>query len=168
VRVSRRLRVWRVAAVVAVAPLFLGACSTSNLNFRADTRVKFQTPKARQTVALPVTVTWDATGVPAGTHFGVFVDRAPMRPGHGLSAVVGSCPGRLDCQSTATLESRGVFVTNGNSVRFDTLPNTNTGKRHQARETQRVVVVYLDAQNRRVSESAFALEFFLDRQGSAA
>ena len=167
-KVTRRGRGWRVAAAVAALPLLLSACSTNNLNFRADTRLEFKTPKARQTTTLPVTVTWNANDVPAGTHFGVFVDRAPMRPGHGLSAVVGTCRGHLDCQSKDTLESRGVFVTNGNSLQFDSLPFTNTGKRHQARETQRIVIVYLDGQNRRVSESAFALEFFLDRNGSGA
>jgi hypothetical protein len=146
-------RRWAAFALPVLAAIVMGACSTSDLNFRADTRVKFRTPAARQTVQLPVTVAWEASSLPTGSHFGVFVDRAPVKPGHGLGAL-----------SPDELHTQNVYVTDATSLAFDTLPDTNAGKRHQAKETQRVTIVYLDAGNRRVGESAFALEFFLKRQ----
>jgi len=108
------------------------------------------------------------SGLPAGIHFGVFVDRPPIRPGHAISALADQqCKRTPGCPSPDYLQTLGVYITEGTSLVFDTLPDTNAGKHHQTKETQRVTVIYLDSQNRRISESAFALEFFLNRRGTS-
>jgi hypothetical protein len=77
----------------------------------------------------------------------VFVNRAPVKPGKVLDAA----------------DTTDVYVTDQRSIRFDSLPDTNAGKHNQERETQRVTIVYLDGDNRRMGESAFQREFFLER-----
>lgn len=156
-----------IAVVVVATASLLSACGTSNLNFVADTRVKFLAPDARETVTLPVTVSWEASDLPPGTRFGVFVDRSPMKPGQSVNALVDDqCKRTPDCPTREYLETRGLYITSGTSLTFETLPNTNAGKRNQLKETQRITIVYLDENNRRMSESAFEREFFLDRKSS--
>lgn len=158
----------RLSAIACASLVLLAACNTDNLRFTADDRIELLTPRARETVALPVTVSWQVTeALPAGAHFGVFVDRHPMGPGRDMRSVVDErCKRSPGCPSKEYLEANGVYTTTEPILQLATLPDTNEGRHGQATETHRIVVVYLDEQDRRIGESAYQREFYLRRDGS--
>lgn len=156
----------------------LSGCIPQGLAFRTDERLTFVTPEDRSTVTLPVTISWRiedflVTG-PGGTlsdsagYFAVFVDRTPMPPGEPLRWIArkdNSCRADDGCPDAEYLAGRGVYTTNGTSITLDQLPRTTNDE--DRRERHRATVVLLDAETKRIGESAFEIEFDLERKGSA-
>ena len=146
----------------------------SNLQFKNDDRLSFESPKARHRVTAPVTVSWSmkdftATGLNGSTDksegvYAVFVDRAPMPAGKDLRWLFRSdsgCKHDAHCPTQQQLTDRGVFVTTETSVTIDVLPQVGQGK---GDEQHYVNVVLLDGTGHRVGESAWYLPFTSKRR----
>ena len=165
----------QVPALLALV-LALSACVPQGLAFRVDQRLTFVTPEDRSTVQLPLTLDWeirDFEVVEPGTggaadedagYFAVFVDRAPMPPGKPLSWLArddSSCRESDGCPDEEYLNGRGVYTTTDTELTLEQLPRTTD--REDRKERHRVVVVLLDAEDRRIGESAFEIAFDVER-----
>lgn len=152
-------------ALAGAGLLALSACSTSGLAFQQDDRVTITEPRSEAAVAPPFTISWSAPGVrvspPAsggpGVYFAVFVDRAPLRPGQHLLALVDpACRRRPRCADLAYFADHGVFLTASRSVQVAVLPKKG---RHE------VTVVLMGQDDRRRGESVFRREIQDARKG---
>ena len=172
------LRLRRAACGAALAALsaLLSGCSTDGLAFRVDERLTFVTPEDRATVPLPVTLDWEirdfeVTG-PGGPvrddagYFAVFVDRTPMPPGEPLRWLARDdrdCLRDEACPDAEYLSARGVYTTEDTRLVLTDLARTGDD---DERERHRATVVLLDAQSRRIGESAFEIAFEIERTTS--
>ncbi len=152
-------------AAALVGALALGAlagCGVRGLAFREDTRVDIVEPADREVVALPVTVRWTVRDF--GGSFAVVVDGAPQPPGEPLGWFArddDSCRARVGCPDEEYLANRRVFVTAEPELTVERLPDTEIEGRR--REFHEVTVVLLDGEGRRVGESAWSVEFQVER-----
>lgn len=176
--VPRRVATTLMAlALAATVP----ACVSDGLAFRTDTRVEVTSPEDRSEVTLPVTVSWTVRdfevvepGEPAGVstdqeagYFGVFVDRAPQPPGEPVAWVARddpSCRAADGCPDAEYLALRGVFETTDTSITLSQLPQASAESRTRERHT--VTIVLLDPEGRRIGESAFPVDFIVDRDAT--
>jgi hypothetical protein len=139
----------------------MSGCSVSGHSFFQDDRLELISPEDRSQVRLPVTVRWradDRDVRPVNGAFGVLVDRAPPPPGRTLAWLFRddeNCEDTAGCPDAAYLAERRVFETTGTSVAIDRVFATGDADR----ELHEVTVVLLDAQHRRVSESAWTVRF---------
>lgn len=164
--------------VLLVAVGGSSACVADGLAFRTDTRVEITSPEDRSEVTLPLTVSWTVRdfrivepgdevgeGQDAG-YFGVFVDRAPQPPGETVGWVARDDPGcrPVDgCPDEEYLAVRGVYETTDTSMTFNQLPQPVGDPATRERHT--VTIVLLDTEGRRIGESAFSVDFTVEREG---
>lgn len=155
---------------VAVAVLAAGALTgCGDLQFRQDHRVSFTAPADRSTVTTPVTLRWSVrdfalTGLDGSRDrgqgaFGVFIDRAPVRPGEDLRSVASgdeSCLRSPGCPDAAYLAARGVYTTTQPRLTVDRLVRTAPSGRP---DLHRATVVLLDGTGSRIGESAWQRDF---------
>ena len=151
----------RPLAFVLAAAIALPACAVHGLGFDNDHRVKIITPKTRAKVDLPVTISWRAPDIrrsaTAGPFFVVFLDRAPIRPGQSLRAVADdTCNRTPGCPDLGYLRDRYVFVTRTTSLTLDAVPK-KSGQRTGAKDSHEATIVLVDADGRRIGESAFTV-----------
>jgi hypothetical protein len=177
VRLGRVLLV-AVAVAVAVATSGCGLTHLSDLNFRVDDRLHFQTPEARSLVHAPVTVSWtisDFTVAASGSappsrdagYFAVFVDRAPIKPGESLKAVGKgdpTCEHDPRCPNKAYLNDHRVYTTTQRHLRLPLI--TDIVGDHETLQLHAVTVVLLDTSGHRIGESAWELDFRMHRVSS--
>lgn len=162
-------------AFVLIATL-ASACGTSGLNFRKDERVTITEPQDRAKVRLPLTVTWtsrdfDVTGRdgskrPDAGYFGVYVDRAPQPPEKTqawLARIDQRCKGVPSCPDEEYLAGINVYGTTKHSFTVQRLPQppSNAPRR---REFHEVTIVLLNGAGERIGESAFTIEFEVERE----
>lgn len=161
----------RIAAALAALSLSAGC---GDLAFRVDDRLTITAPSDRALVELPVTVSWvvrDFKIVTPGStsaakdqgYFAVFVDRAPVPPGKPLEWLARAdddCKRDQGCPDANYLASLGVFTTTDTSFVVErTLRHSGSSKdRHQ------VVVILMDAEGRRIGESAYRVVFDVKRK----
>jgi hypothetical protein len=164
--------------VVLVMCAALTACVPQGLAFQVDDRLTFSTPEDRSEVSLPVTLDWeirDFEVVEPGQsrpsedagYFAVFVDAAPMPPGKPLRWLARkdtSCRESEGCPDAEYLSSRGVYTTTDTRLVLDQLPRLSNDE--DRRERHRAVVVLLNAEGERIGESAFEIEFDVERNGT--
>jgi hypothetical protein len=162
----------RVAAIVVLG-LLLSACNAGGLNFREDRRLSILAPDDLQTVSLPVTIRWemkdfdvldgpDGSGDGGRGRFAVFLDRTPMPPGKDLDWLArndDSCRPNPDCPNEKWLNDRKVWVLSETELTFETMAVRD----ERGRDLHEATIVLLDGRNRRIGESAFAVEFVVDR-----
>jgi hypothetical protein len=169
----------RCAAPLFAAALLAGCGLThlQDLQFRADKRLHFVSPKARTTVHQPVTVTWtmsDFTVAGLGSqpptrdagYFAVFVDRAPIKPGHTLKDVGKGdpfCEHTASCPDRKYLRDHNVFTTTATGMKFPIIPSVQTDKSRVQLHT--FTVVLLDTSGRRIGESAWELDLRIPKLG---
>lgn len=165
----------RRAVALIAGVLALGGCAFSGLSFRVDERLAFTAPSDREIVTLPVTVEWevsdfevtgpDGSTEPTDGYFGVFLDRAPQPPGETVKWFAKddeSCRPADGCPDAEYLSARGVFTTRKTQFVIRTLPPPPTALAER-REFHEVTVVLLDGSGRRIGESAFSVQFEVDR-----
>lgn len=156
----------RLAACALVAAGLLAAgCGASGLSFVTDERVEILEPRDRASVRLPLEVRWRAEGIEPGGSFGVFVDRAPQPPGETFRWIArddNGCVASLGCPDQTYLADRGVFATSETTFRIELLPRT-VAEEQQRREFHELTIVLLDADGRRVGESAWFVDFQVER-----
>lgn len=127
---------------VLLCALTLGGCTSDGLAFRVDERVTITTPADRSTVELPLRLAWTVNGFDGS--FAVFVDRAPMRPG-GMF-----------------VPQRGAYTTTETELILEDVERDTDDRR----ERHTATIVLLDDTGRRVGESAFDVDFEVERKGS--
>ena len=156
--------------LAALAVLLLSSCRASGLAFREDDRVDILEPRSREKVTLPVTLRWETKGLELGreggpTRFAVFVDRAPMHPGQGLRSLGDDvCKRTPGCPDASYLRDRYIFLTKKNALELDALPdNRSSSNRTGSKDTHEVAIVLLDDADQRVGETAYRVEFTLER-----
>jgi len=166
----------RCARLASVLLLFAtSACSVRGLDLKTDKRLTFISPKDRSKVTLPLTVTWrvrdfTVTG-PDGAqrsdagYFGVYVDRTPQPPGENQAWLLrddANCKRFNMCAHTDVLNEANIFSTKQEHFTIDRLPLPPTGS-VKRREIHDVTIALLDGRGDRIGESAFRLEFEVDR-----
>lgn len=158
----------------------VSACNIGDLSFRNDHRVQVSEPAERVTLPLPVTVRWTVkdfhvTG-PSGSpdrqsgYFAVFFDSTPMPPGESMAWVANqdqSCAHTPGCPDADWLAFRGIYTTSNTYVTVANLADTRTpssvDSRRRGPEGHRATIVLLNGEGDRIGESAFTVNFFLDR-----
>jgi hypothetical protein len=158
------------------AALLASSCSVRGLDFKKDERIEIVSPSDREKVALPVTVSWtardfDVTGRDGAAHedagyFGIYVDRSPQPPSETQDWVArddAQCKRTPGCPDAAYLATRDVHTTTGTSFEIPRLPlPTETAQRR--REFHEVTIVLLNGKGERIGESAFTVQFEVDRE----
>ena len=153
------------------------ACDVSRLQFKNDHRLSFESPKDRQKVSTPFTISWsmkdfDTSGGLDGTTddhhgvFAVFVDRAPMPVGKDIKWIGHgdtSCQRDPRCPDKEYLNSKGVYITQDSSISLDTLPPAPDGV---GDEEHYVNVVLLNGKGQRIGETGWYREFTSKRRSS--
>lgn len=165
--------------VLLIAIATSSACVSEGLAFRTDTRLEITSPEDRSEVTLPLTVSWtvrdfqivkpdeDAVAAEDAGYFAVFVDRAPQPPGESVTWVARDDPGcrpEDGCPDEEYLAVRGIYETTKTSITLNQLPQPVADATTRERHT--VTVVLLDPAGRRIGESAFAVDFTVDREGA--
>lgn len=176
---SAVFRTARAAALAVALTLVLSSCVSQGLAFRVDDRLTILEPKARSEVTLPVTVRWKvrdfdvvepgslATGDKGkvGT-FAVFVDGTPQSPGKTLASLAKkdrSCRPSDGCPDAQYLADRNIYSTSKTEITFEQLPRPSDEK---SKERHDVTIILLDPQGKRIGESAFYVQFIVQRKGA--
>lgn len=146
-------------AALGVICLALAGCG--RLAFERDERVRFLSPPERARVGTPVIVEWTA---PAGFEgkYGIFVDRAPMRPGRDLDSLADTDPlcRRLPgCPDRRWLRDRDVHVRMWPRIVLPGLP-LEGGRRAGGDRRHEVTVVLLDDDGVRYSEGQWTRSIY--------
>lgn len=166
----------RIAALtlLVLGVVSLGACTVNDLAFREDRRLHFVSPEDREQVSLPVTIDWEiedfqvvgegeqAAG-PDGGYFGVFIDQTPQPPGEPLTWFARddeTCQQDPACPDAEYLEMRRIHPTRDTEFTIEVLPRSAPESR---RDMHEVTVILLGADGVRIGESAWRLEFEVDR-----
>ena len=161
-----RAQSWRLASAALVAAIALmgSGCSFSGLNFVQDKRVSILAPGDRAKVALPVTIRWDVRDFD-GT-FAVFVDRAPVPPGRSIESLAEDddlCASQPDCPTLQWFHDRYVYPTADTSLMLEEVPELSDD---QGRVFHEATVVLIGRDGRRVGESAFTVQFEVERDAA--
>lgn len=170
------------AGLVLVLCVSLSGCLAEGLAFRVDDRLTFTSPKDRSTVRLPVVVDWEirdfevvAPGAavrPGEGYFAVFVDRAPMPPRKSMRWIFRDdedCRAADGCPNEVDLASIGIYTTTETRLVLEQIappPTRDDEEDDDDPERHRVTVVLLDAAGKRLGESAFQVEFDLEREAA--
>lgn len=158
------MRARRRLAIALLAMVGLGGCAVDGLAFVQDDRVEITVPTGGETVRLPFDFSWKSRGF-EGT-YAVFFDRSPMRPNRDLLSLVDDrdpCRALPGCPTANWLADRDIYVTQQSSVRVERLPDYRREDRGRDRHT--ATLVLLGPDGRRLGESAFVVEFFVERDG---
>lgn len=165
----------RVGMALASVLLLAGCADYSELQFVKDERLTFTEPASRELVTTPLRISWsmeDFTVVEPGQgeptddagYFAVFVDRAPVEPGHTLEDVAGrdeACKRDPSCPDARYLADRGVYTTTKSSLTVEliaALPSKEDVQLHD------VTVVLLDSEGRRIGEAAWYRQFKMENR----
>lgn len=162
--------------VVAIASVgSVSGCGVNDVRLAQDTRVEILSPRAGARVALPVTVELEVDGIelaPPGSadghYFAVFVDRAPLRPGESILALVDdSCLEIGDgCANLEYFASKNVYLTAATTFDLANVPQKN-GAHDQSRVNHHLTVVLMNSTHQRVGESAFITRFRVGEGGGS-
>lgn len=151
-----------LTALTCVATLS-GCSDYTALAYHQDRSLHFTAPPARTLVKVPFTLRWEQPASPA-TSYAVFIDRAPVRPGHSLRDVAGkdeACKKNPACPDAQYLADRGVYVTTDSELTLTSVAPLTSQESIQLHDA---VVVMLDARGRRIGESGWRLEFKLRKR----
>lgn len=147
---------------VAALALCCCACGYNGLDFVRDERIEIVAPKDRAVVSLPLDVAWTVRDFDGS--FAVFVDRNPQPAGETLEWFTRDdeqCRALPGCPDETYFTAKDIYTTSVPQLRIDRL-STLTSDEEYLREFHEVIVVLLDAQGRRIGESAFSTEFELE------
>jgi len=156
----------RALIAALAATLVLAGCGVHGLSFVQDERIDIVGPRDRAVVKLPVDIRWtvkDFSAGPGAGSFGVFIDRAPQRPGKSLAWIFRgdeSCKGptgKAACAQPEFLAQRNVFQTSDTHFTVELVSKlTGSDRRRQFHEA---TIVLLDEDGLRVGEGAWSVHF---------
>jgi hypothetical protein len=144
--------------MAVVASVSSAACAAAPRAFLADVALEINTPAPLSTVVTPFAVAWTTTRRDPG--YAVFLDRAPMPPGHTVRDVADAqCRKVATCPDPVYLAGHGIYVTTGHSIEVLQLPivGGTTGRAPQPAHI--ATVVALDAAGHRKGDVAWTVEF---------
>ena len=164
----------RALLLLTAIALVATSCIPEGLAFVKDDRVEIVAPEGHTKVSLPVTIEWevkdfeitgetDEASDDAG-YFGVFVDSVPVPPRRKLEWIARddqACLNTSGCPDDTYFADRGVYATTDTSLTLKRLPDLDA---YGGRETHEVTVILLDGTGRRISEDAWYVTFFYDRE----
>ncbi|MGA8256802.1 MAG: hypothetical protein WB767_09530 [Nocardioides sp.] len=168
------LRRSALVAMLVVGALCSGCADYSTMQFFKDERLTFTTPDDYEEVEVPLVVSWtmedfeilargeDGEIAEDVGYFGVFVDRAPVKPGKTLADVgKGDTQCEIDprCPDKTYLNAKGVYTTRQTSITLDYVAPLSSKERIQLHQ---VTVVLLDAEGKRIGEYAWYQRFKLE------
>lgn len=168
------LRRSALAAMLVVGALSSGCADYSEMQFFKDERLSFTEPEDYDKVETPLVVSWTMedfevlgrgeTAPPSeeAGYFGVFVDRAPIKPGKTLADVgKGDKQCEIDprCPDKTYLNAKGVYTTRQTSITLDYVAPLSSKERIQLHQ---VTVVLLDSEGKRIGEYAWYQRFKLE------
>lgn len=159
-----------------LAAVVLSACSTTGLSLVVDDRLTYLHPEDREAVTLPLTIEWrmedftvtrsggsDGDGAGDEGFFAVFIDRTPQPPAEPLAWFArddDACQRDPQCPDDEWFATRGIHTTTDTSFTIDLLPRPTDPDR---RELHEVTVVLLAPDGVRIGESAWTVEFEVER-----
>ena len=164
-----------VVGLAAVGLLVTG-CSVDldRIAFRSDDRLHFTAPGDRALLSEPVSLRWTMKdfavtrgGVPSpdSGYFAIFVDQAPVEPGQELGAVAEDdlvCQADPTCPDRQYLAARQIYTTTDTAFTLEQVaPRTGSAEDVQLHD---VTIVLLDADGRRIGESAWDISFKLRKR----
>jgi hypothetical protein len=124
---------------LALSGVMAAGCDIGGYQFVQDTRLQFISPQPNATVGIPVNLRWSMRGgLPAGERFAVFVDEAPVAPGHALA--------HGDPQVISTTSTRCTIRTLG-------VEENSAAQEHE------VIIVLVNTSRVRLGESQWSLLF---------
>ena len=164
------------SVAMACSVIVLSGCAMQGLTFVQDNRVTISAPRDRAKVKLPVTVAWTVEnfkvtgrdgrrGTDAG-YFGVYVDRAPQPPQRTQNWLLREdtqCLTTPGCPNETFLAEQNIHSTTETTFKVERLPAPPSEDAQRRREFHEVTIVLLNGRGERIGESAFTIEFELDR-----
>lgn len=167
-----------LVAVAAVGALLgLAGCGVAGLNFVRDDRLEITAPGDRAKVTLPVTISWriedfevtgrDGSARDDAGYFGISVDRAPQPPGRTQEWLVRDdveCRGEPGCPDAEDLAGLHLYSTTETTFLIERLPAPTTDAAPR-REFHEATIVLVNGRGERIGESAFVVQFEVDRGG---
>lgn len=166
----------RVLTILSSVALAIPACTLQGA-FVEDQRVEIVRPQDRAEVELPLAVQWTAEDFvitpPDGSasddrgYFAILIDRAPMPPGEDLESLA---EGDLECQENPKCPDRrwfashGVYYTTATSFEIENLVDSRPEERPEAPDRHEVTIVLLNGRGERIGETAFSVEFDINRK----
>lgn len=155
-----RMRMRR--AVVLALCLALGGCSLEGLAFRDDARLRILNLPDRSTIEVPYELRFEFDGnlSPGGVAaYAILVDWTPPPPGRTLESLLDDdpqCQGQQGCPD-GYLERNRIVTTTDTSYLMDNVPVGTD--RQERRGYHEVTIVLVDADGRRVGETAVFTRF---------
>ncbi len=149
-------------ALVLALCLALAGCSVDGLSFRTDDRLQIVNLPDRSTIEIPFELeyTFDGTlsadGIAA---FGILIDWTPPPPGDSLAGLLDDdpvCQGETGCPD-GYLERNRITITTDTTFLMDNVPVGTD--RQERRGFHEVTIVLVDAEGRRVGETAAFTRF---------
>lgn len=160
---------WRRMLASACALVTLSGCAVQGLAFEQDDRIEFLEPDYREKLTLPFTIRWrvkdfELTG-PNGEsredagYIQLIFDKQPQPPGENLEYFARddlTCVRSERCPDQHYLAQRQVYTTIETSFTVRSLPPApGVDLERGDPDIHEVVLVLLDGQGRRISESAW-------------
>ena len=165
----------RLALACLVVIAITTSCNVGQLDFARDERLTITAPRQRAQIGLPVTIRWqvrdfkvtgrDGSDDDGSGYFGVLLDRAPPAPGKTLASLVADdpvCKATPRCPDTAYLAGQGAYSTTKTSFEFAQV--TDFSDRGRRRDFHEATIILLDGRGARIGESAFRVEFQVERE----
>jgi len=149
-------------AIVPALCLALSACSLDGLAFRDDTRLRILNLPDRSTIEIPYELRFEFDGnLSPGRDaaFAILVDWTPPPPGRTLESLLDDdpqCQGQQGCPD-GYLERNRIVTTTDTSYLMDNVPVGTD--RQERRGYHEVTIVLVDADGRRVGETAVFTRF---------
>jgi hypothetical protein len=142
--------------------LLLSGCSLSGLAFRQDDRLAIENLEDRSTIEIPYVLEFSfagelGTGGIAG--FGILIDWSPPPPGDTLASLLDedpACVGPSGCPEGYLARNR-IIVTTDTEFVVDNVPVGSD--REERRGYHELTIVLVDAEGRRVGETAAFVRF---------
>ncbi len=155
----------RAVLLVALLAALASGCTFSGLALEQDKRLEIIAPPLRATIDMPYTFRWTMRDFAQGS-FVLFFDGSPVRPNTHLRELAADdlpCRRIAGCPDDAWFNARYVFRTTQTSLRVDGLLDTRPLKRPQAPDRHELTIVLVDDDGVRIGESAWTVDFFVDR-----
>jgi hypothetical protein len=134
-------------------------CATSPRAFVADQGLRITAPTPMAVVSAPFVVSW-ATTVPRASSYAVFIDQAPIPPGHTMRDLATTeCKHQAGCPDAPYLAGRNVYVTTADQLVVPTMPVLGGTAGRVTHPTHTLTIVSLDANGQRHGDAAWTTEF---------